>query len=315
MIAHVKQANGVALKSSTPLQVPLLGTTATPVVTLDISDGPLWANEEWEAATLLGQDYLPDSRELMVEARLSKDAFLYWVQWVGHLKIEPERIQGRHWFGHLPLVLEMEMLELALSIHLAQRQVPIIHAAAVELNGKAICLMAESGGGKSSLTAALVQSGAGFLNDDITALWGDEFQVFPGHSLMRLNQDSASAMLAEDLYSRLYPHRAESKMVTDVRQWGRVHPKPCPLSAVYLVEATTETEQVTINPLRGYRGLYQMMSASVGQAGWSIVRRGEQLRLWSRLMESIPIKHIVYPRRYKQLPEVVAALLNDLGDW
>src|SRR5262249_28541243 len=72
---------------------------------------------------------------------------------------------------HPPRPERMEYLftsALALWLHVIA--CPPLHAAAVRLNGAAIGLMARSGGGKSTLAAALVLRGARMLCDDVLPL-------------------------------------------------------------------------------------------------------------------------------------------------
>ena len=53
----------------------------------------------------------------------------------------------------------------------------ILHASAVEQDGRAIVIAGPSGAGKTALTAALVASGANYLGDDLLALHRDGCQI------------------------------------------------------------------------------------------------------------------------------------------
>jgi hypothetical protein len=55
----------------------------------------------------------------------------------------------------------------------------LLHAAAAELDGRAILLPARSGAGKSTLVAGLVSSGMGYLTDDVTAVDPEAGSVHP----------------------------------------------------------------------------------------------------------------------------------------
>lgn len=70
--------------------------------------------------------------------------------------------------------------------HLRRRLV--LHASALVMDGKAICIAARSGTGKSTLAAALRETGAGFLTDDLTSIAGApinlEVEAGPPHVRM-----------------------------------------------------------------------------------------------------------------------------------
>lgn len=53
------------------------------------------------------------------------------------------------------------------------------HAGAISVDGVGVLLPARSGGGKSTLTAALVQSGAGYLSDEVAPVEGHTILAFP----------------------------------------------------------------------------------------------------------------------------------------
>lgn len=63
-----------------------------------------------------------------------------------------------------------------------------LHAAAVVVDGAAIAVAAPSGGGKSTLTAALLSAGARFLSDDIVVIEpiDDRIVAHPGPPLMNV---------------------------------------------------------------------------------------------------------------------------------
>lgn len=71
----------------------------------------------------------------------------------------------------------------------------VLHASAVAREGKAIGILAQSGGGKSTLAAALCAQGHALVTDDVLVLdWrGDEPCVLPGPGELRLRPGAAVA--------------------------------------------------------------------------------------------------------------------------
>ncbi len=64
------------------------------------------------------------------------------------------------------------------------------HAGAVERDGDVVVVLGQSGHGKSTLTAALVQAGWGYLSDELVAVDAATFDVAPYARPLDLNQHS-----------------------------------------------------------------------------------------------------------------------------
>lgn len=90
------------------------------------------------------------------------------------------------------------LLGSGLAAALAIRHVPVFHASAVVIDGRALLVAGRSGSGKSTLTSALVAAGAGLLSDDMAALSIDlgGVTVHPGGRVLRVHQQSADAVAA-----------------------------------------------------------------------------------------------------------------------
>jgi hypothetical protein len=88
--------------------------------------------------------------------------------------------EGEH-PGDLLYVLEKD-----LTVELQKRRSDLLflHSAAIEWHGNACLLASESGGGKSTLTWALLHHGFGYLSDELSPIDLDSMQVFPySHAL------------------------------------------------------------------------------------------------------------------------------------
>jgi hypothetical protein len=70
------------------------------------------------------------------------------------------------------------------------RGLEAFHASAVAIDGRAVALVAPTGGGKTSLALRLVAGGAGFLTDDVLALEAREAGVLahPGASIAAVRE-------------------------------------------------------------------------------------------------------------------------------
>ena len=88
-------------------------------------------------------------------------------------------------------------LNQVLPLALSRQGILVFHASAVEIDGKAIAFMGESGRGKSTLAASFATHGFRFLTDDglVVEAVDDGWQVAPSHPSIRLWEDSEQALL------------------------------------------------------------------------------------------------------------------------
>lgn len=109
-----------------------------------------------------------------------------------------------------------------------------LHAACVDIGGRAVALSAPGGFGKTTLAAALVGRGHGLVAEDITVL-GAQTRVIPGPDLLRL-RPPAMSHLQLNPEARILHRTDERVMVTT---GSRVH-NSMPLAAVIFLKEDLE---------------------------------------------------------------------------
>lgn len=85
------------------------------------------------------------------------------------------------------------LLSTVIGIVLHQRQLMVLHASAVMVDGRALAICGPSGAGKSTLAAAICQAGGHFVSDDISVISGESvsgYSVRPDGRQHRLWADS-----------------------------------------------------------------------------------------------------------------------------
>ncbi len=106
--------------------------------------------------------------------------------------------------------VELERLPLygfAMATVLQQRANLVLHASAVEINGKAMVFIGGKTFGKSTLVASLVSRGCRLLSDDVTGLvmHHDKIKVLSGIGCLKLWPDAMHALgLSVDEHPKLY---------------------------------------------------------------------------------------------------------------
>lgn len=110
-------------------------------------------------------------------------------------------VPGPAWPGHMPGAFYSTIAALTM----AWRGAVPLHACAVEVNGRGVLIAGQSGAGKSTMAAALIAAGAGFVADDLTVLWpggdGDPVWLSPGRTAMRLHRDTAAWIDSTETYA------------------------------------------------------------------------------------------------------------------
>jgi HprK-related kinase A len=98
----------------------------------------------------------------------------------------------------LPLSLGLIAAEMAMNLQLAlgERRFLLLHASAVERDGRAVIMTGESGAGKSTLSALLMGSGWRFLGDEFVLLEPETGLMWPYPRPISLKNASIAPMCA-----------------------------------------------------------------------------------------------------------------------
>jgi hypothetical protein len=197
-----------------------------------------------------------------------------------------------------------------LSYWLERLGIPAIHASAVCLERGAIGFVSHSGGGKSSLAAALVQSGVPLLTDDILPIEESATGTFlarPGFPQMRLEPDGARQFLGE--VRGLNPVSPDdSKLHVPV---GAFHDSSVPLAALYVLERGGG-DDVEVQPLTRREAVIELVRHSFSPYLVEAVGlQPRRLDLFSRLVRQVPVLRLSYPAGFEHLPRIVELLKLD----
>jgi len=220
--------------------------------------------------------------------------------------------------GGDPRLAEIYLLGTVLAWQREARGIPMLHAAAVGLEGGAAAFLASNRGGKTSLAASLVQSGGELLTDDLLAVEkaGSGWLGHPGYPQLRMWPDQARyfAGSSEGLV-RVLPDLEKLRISVD-RLGGSFHSGPLPLQALYLPERRTDSED---------DGAVRIAAASPGRSLIELVRHSflarmveaaglqpGRLALLAKLAADVPVRTLSYPSGVQHLPAVAEAIRADL---
>ena len=186
----------------------------------------------------------------------------------------------------------------------------VLHASAVEVEGRAVVFVGESGRGKSTLAASFATSGFRFLTDDglVVEEKGDGYVVLPSQPSIRLWEDSQEALLHPATPTAppvQYTPKARFLAGRDVAFCG----EPRALGRFYFLGGGGSAE-IAIARLEASEAMMELVKHSFLldiQARDLIASHFDQL---SRLVALRSFYRLDYPRRFDLLPLVRTAIVS-----
>lgn len=203
--------------------------------------------------------------------------------------------------------LELRLLGPVIAYWLERAGIPVLHAAAVEMDGLAVGFLAGNRGGKSSLAAALVEAGRPLVTDDLLPVEERPGGVFarPGYPQMRFWPEAARHWhgAGADELPRVHPQLDKRRLPV-----ARFHAEPLPLGRLYLPERRAGAD-VAIIPVSKRDALIELLARSfIPQLAASGGREGERFDRMARLAERVPVYRLVYPEGLDRLADVARAV-------
>ncbi len=219
--------------------------------------------------------------------------------------LEPGEIRGHLLDPGQRDLMELRLLGPVLSYWLERLGIPALHASAVRLGHGAAGFVSHSGGGKSSLAAALVRSGAPLLSDDILPVEerGGTFLARPGFPQMRLEPEGARLLGAVQGLRPVSPDETKLHVPVDGFQASAI-----PLAALYVLERRP-SGPIDIQPLARSEAVIELVRHSFSPYLVEAVGlQPRRLELFSRLVRQIPVLRLSYPDGFEHLPRIAETL-------
>jgi hypothetical protein len=211
--------------------------------------------------------------------------------------------------GHDIVRLRLFLLGSGMGALLGQRERLVLHAGCVAQNGKAVGLLGNSGAGKSTATAALVERGCTLVSDDLIPLDGRLIQ--PGYPFVRLWPPSFQ-FLTTPLESCAPASEDCDKRWLVCPQSDRS--EPFSLSALVVMEKGPELSVRRLTPLEGAIALisHSFNNRWRGPNFPADLAR-DNFRRCSELAKQVPIwqlSHPYSPANFDQFLETIQEVLK-----
>lgn len=200
------------------------------------------------------------------------------------------------------------------SLWLERRGRRVFHGAAVDVHGTTVGLLGHSGGGKSSLAAALAVRGCRILGDDHLIVSPGAEPVLVGRALPWLKLDpDASRVLGLDPATMPSLHPAVRKRRFDMpKAWQA--PGPQPLRRLIVLDrggaAHCRLQRVT-DPAEALRRV--LLHSSVPRTAQALGLSGQRFKTVAQLIREVPMEVWSYPDALDDLQNVAAALAESLA--
>ncbi len=198
------------------------------------------------------------------------------------------------------------------------RGVVALHAGVVAIGDVAIAVLGDKGAGKSTLVGALAQQGFPVLSDDVAPLFerGEQFWVHPGYPRLRLWPATAEWLgifslnlpRVESIFEKRY---FDLTVDPSANEW-RFCEKSCPLAAAYMLDTPQDGIPVELSQESAVSGLNTLLRNTYADYVLGQSERLQQFMLLVQLASQIPIRRIHRPDNLQQLPQICAAIVDDV---
>ena len=204
----------------------------------------------------------------------------------------------------------------ALGYALIRQGIEPLHATALMVEGKMIALLGYCGFGKSTLAAYLLHTGATLVTDDMLILEPRQggYVGYPGPARIKLLPAVARRFLGKGI-SGVPMNSDTHKLVipADAPAGGAL---PAPLARLYALCAPSEVRsdnRIRFEYLSSREACISVVGNTFSAAIASPERLQRQADAAIRLVRSVPVKKLFYPRVLGRLPAVREAIVQDLA--
>jgi hypothetical protein len=217
-------------------------------------------------------------------------------------------------------LVELLLLGTVLAYCLERDGIPVLHASAVEIDGRLAVFPSPSGNGKSTLAAAFLQKGAALLTDDIFPLEYESGGFWGRPGLPQINLWPAQGANLMDEFSEfeaVSPYESKKRIPVEAIKNGTFCRAKRPLACIYIpskFDGLSTRPNIEITPLPPAEALIELVRYSyfppafAQEMGW----QAQRLDFFARLVNQIPVRRLRYPVGFEHLPRVTEAVLQDL---
>jgi hypothetical protein len=309
---------GATVASRFPFQTPLIPAKGPPDLTFTLVSNPPESGPWRDSTPIFESRYLTEDGEPQMLLYRHGDLHVFRQVGLADYYMWSDRIVCHQHDQAATDVVELSFLSLLTSFWLESRGAVVLHASAVSVHGRAAVFLATNMGGKTSLSASLMQMGHQLMTDDLLAvsLADEEAVAHPGFPQMRMWPDLADYFLGGHAHLPLVvPETDKRRVAVGEEAFGAFCRDDRPLSRLYLPERVDDSQgPIRVEPIPPQQALIELVRESFLSTVLekADLHRKRFTRLAS-LVNDIPVARLVYPSGLDRLPELRGAILVDMG--
>lgn len=192
-----------------------------------------------------------------------------------------------------------------------------LHASAIAIKDRAVCILGPGGAGKSTIAAAFALRRYPIVTEDVLVIdtSSREILVKPGYPLIRLWPSSVKMMLESAHALPALTPNWDKRYLDLTRDGLKFQNEPLPLGAVYFLEERRESSdcpKISIKPIQS--GLIDMVANAYTTYLIDKEMRAREFELIGQLVRNIPIRSLTPHSNPSWLPDLCEAILSDIND-
>ncbi len=184
----------------------------------------------------------------------------------------------------------------------------VLHAGSIVIGSMAAAISANTGRGKSTLTASLHAAGNPILGDDALIVTADDsgYHVRAVYPSLRLLPDSVAHLFGDAAETRTMAHYSAKRHVT-------VEGSDATVPLGMLIFLAPPAPDISLRRLSVAEACMSLISNSFALDPTDKVWATANMRRASALAAAVPAFSLSYPRDYAALPDVHTAILETLS--
>ncbi len=191
-----------------------------------------------------------------------------------------------------------------------------LHASSIQTPQGVIAFIGVAGSGKSTLAASFLKVEYPLVSDDCLALREKNGKILgmPAYPGLRLWKDSYNKLFGNNGKSRPVAHYTSKRQV-DIKANGRIFCRsPKPLVRIYDVVMNGRS-RIKIEHLSPQQGFICLLKAAFRLDITDKKMLKRQFHFFQKLVSSVSVRRLTFPRNFNLLPAVREAIVSDLKDW
>lgn len=208
--------------------------------------------------------------------------------------------------------LEHLLVDQVLPRFLAHEGHLLLHACAVNIEGRTVLFLGKSGWGKSTLAALLHKAGYRLYSDDCVLLQphGSGWQILPTYPSLRLHEDSIENIFIGDSLLSPVSEYSDKQRIALTNDMEQVIPS---LHAMYfLSDPDMIADNIQITPMRPSNTCIELIERSFRLDIGNRQHSRQLMESAAALTQSVPAYRLSYPRDYENNTRLLDCLIHHI---